>query len=317
MSVIMLTPDELHTLRHTLKHLRAQTVADQLEIVIVAPSKELLALNTAALEPFHGYQVVESDSRRSSAEARAVGIRAATAPIVAFVEDHSFPTSGWAAALIARHREPWAAVGPAFLNGNPETLLSWTNLLIEYGPWVDPVKPGPRDHIPPHNSSYKRELLLAYGDRLGQLVEAETVLQWDLRDQGRQLYLEPAAKTRHFNISLFSVSVPLRFNVGRMFAAARSREWSLRKRILYTLAAPLIPCVRFARTLPIVRRCHPRHRLFPRVLPLLFAWFVIDGFGEMIGYACGGGSAVEHASRFEFHRDRNLRRQDRHAFTES
>jgi len=97
--------------------------------------------------------------------------------VVAFTEDHSFPTPVWAEALIARHREPWAAVGPAFLNGNPQTLRSWTNLLIEYGPWLDPLEAGVRDHIPPHNSSYKRDLLLAYGDELQGLVEAS---RWDL-----------------------------------------------------------------------------------------------------------------------------------------
>lgn len=315
MSVIMVTPDQFQTLRHTLKYLRAQTVVDQLEIIIVAPSKERLALNPAALKAFHGHQVIEADSLRSSAEARAAGIRAAQASVIAFVEDHSFPTKRWAEALIDRHHEPWAAVGPAFVNGNPQTLLSWTNLLIEYGPWVEPVERGAREHIPPHNSSYKRDLLLEYGDRLASLVEAETVLQWDLRARGHQLYLEPAAKTRHFNISLWSVSVPLRFNVGRLFAAARARDWGIGKRLFFTLAAPLIPLVRFARTLPVVRRCARQHRIYPHVLPMLFAGLVIDGLGEMAGYATGGGRAVVNTSRFEFHREENLRPQERPAFT--
>jgi hypothetical protein len=314
MSVIMVTPDRFETLRQTLKHLRAQTVADQLEIVIVAPSKTALELNAIALEPFYGYRVVEANPLQSSAEARAAGIRVATAPVVVFAEDHSFPARGWAAALIARHREPWAAVGPALVNGNPRTLLSWTNLLIEYGPWVDPVESGPRDHIPPHNSSYKRELLLAYGERLPAMMEAETVLQWDLRAQGRELYLESAAKTRHFNVSVVAVWIPLRFNVGRLFAGARARDWSVGKRILYTLASPLIPWLRFARAVPVARRCG--HRIFPRVLPMLLAGFVIDGFGELVGYACGGGQAVVNTSRFEFHRDGNLLPQDLRAFTE-
>jgi hypothetical protein len=316
MSIIMVTPDRLETLRQTLTHLRAQTVADQLEVIIVAPSETGLELNASALKPFYGYRVVEGDPLRSSAEARVAGIRAATAPVVVFTEDHCFPARGWAAALIARHREPWAAVGPALVNGNPRTLLSWTNLLIEYGPWVDPVESGPRDHIPPHNSSYKRELLLAYGDRLPALVEAETLLQWDLRAHGQELYLESAAKSRHFNVSVFTVWVSLRFNVGRMFAGARARDWGIGKRIFYTLASPLIPWLRFARAVPVARRCERRHRIFPRVLPMLFAGFLIDGFGELVGYACGEGRAVANVSRFEFHRDYNLRQDDLRAFSE-
>ncbi len=317
MSVIMVTPEGVDNLRHTLRHLRRQTAADRLEVVIVAPDPSSLRIEPDALAPFCGHRVVAGDAAASSARARAAGVRAATAPVVAFVEDHAFPTPTWAEALIARHREPWAAVGPAFLNGNPQTLLSWTNLLIEYGPWVDPVEPGPRTHVPPHNSSYKRDLLLAYGDRLPYMVEAETVLQWDLRARGEQLYLESAAKTRHFNISLLPVSVPLRFNVGRMFAAARSRDWPFGKRVLFTLASPLIPFVRFARCWPVLGRCHHGQRLLPRILPVLFLGFVIDGFGELVGYALGGGRSVEHSSVFEFHRDANLRPQERRAFAES
>jgi hypothetical protein len=317
MSVIMLTPDRCHTLRHTLRHLGRQTIASELEIVIVVPSKAALDLDEHAVAPFHAYRVVEADSKHSSSAARVAGVLAATAPVVAFCEDHSFPTPTWAEALVARHREPWAAVGPALLNGNPQTLRSWTNLLIEYGPWLDPVPSGPRDQIPPHNSTYKRDILLAYGERLQGLIEAETVLHWDLRARGHQLYLESAAKTRHFNMSLWSVFVPLRFSVGRLFAQARARDWPAGRRILFTLASPLIPFVRFARTLAVVRRCGPQHRLFPRLLPLLFLGFVIDGCGEMVGYAAGGGGAVRRTSEFEFHRDRRLRPSERRLFAES
>ena len=40
MSVVIVTPDSYETIRKTVEHLRAQTVKDRLEIVIVAPSAE-------------------------------------------------------------------------------------------------------------------------------------------------------------------------------------------------------------------------------------------------------------------------------------
>jgi hypothetical protein len=83
------------------------------------------------------------------------------------------------------------------------------------------------------------------------------------------------------------------------------------------LASPLIPFVRFARTLAVVRRCGRQHRLLPRVLPLLFVGLVIDGCGELAGYAFGGGQAVSRTSEFEFHRDRQLRPQERREFAEA
>ena len=314
MSVIMVTRDRFERLRRTLWWLREQTVADQLEIVIVAPAAATAEVEQAQLDGFWGSQVVETGPTSSSAVGRAAGVRAARAPVIAFTEDHSFPSPRWAEALIAAHEQPWAAVGPAFQNGNPRSVMSWVNLLIEYGPWVAPIAAGPRDHIPPHNSSYKRDLLLTYGDRLEGLIEAETVLQWDLRARGHALYIEPAAQTRHFNISRTDVSVPLRIAVGRMFGAARARDWPVGKRMAYVAATPLIPLVRFGRTLRFVRRCTDEHRMFPKVLPALFAGFVLDGFGELLGYALGGGSSVEDVSRLEHDRDLHMRPEDRLEF---
>jgi hypothetical protein len=238
-------------------------------------------------------------------------VRAATAPVIAFTEDHCLPEPDWARALIDAHREPWAAVGPAFLNGNPESLTSWVNLLIEYGPWVSPVEAGRRDHIPPHNSSYKRKLLLEYGDRLEGMLEAETILQWDLRARGHELYLEPAAATRHFNISLPGVTIPLRLAVGRMFGAARVRDWPFVRRAVYAAASPLIPFVRFIRLVPIARRCSGRRRIFPAVLPPLLAGLVLDGLGELLGYTLGGGESVARVTGFEYDRERNMRPRER------
>ena len=310
LSVIMVTPDRFERLRHTTRRLRQQSAAAELEIVVVAPSIAAAEVDERELTGFSSYRVIETGPTTSSAVRRAAGVRAASAPLIAFTEDHCLPEPGWARALIDAHREPWAAVGPAFLNGNPQSLTSWVNLLIEYGPWVSPVEAGRRDHIPPHNSSYKRALLLDYGDRLDGMLEAETVLQWDLRARGHQLYLEPAAVTRHFNISLPGATIPLRLAVGRMFGAARARDWPLPRRALYAAASPLIPLLRFVRLVPIARRCGGG-RIFPAVLPPLLAGLVLDGLGELLGYALGGGDSVARVTGFEYDRERNMQPRER------
>lgn len=311
LSVIMVTPDRFERLRHTTRRLREQSAAGELEIVVVAPSIATAGVDERDLVGFASYRIVETGPTTSSAVRRAAGVRAASAPLIAFTEDHCLPEPGWARALIDAHREPWAAVGPAFLNGNPDSLTSWVNLLIEYGPWVSPVEAGPRDHIPPHNSSYKRDLLLDYGDRLEGMLEAETVLQWDLRARGHELILEPAAATRHFNISLPGATIPLRVAVGRMFGAARARDWSFARRAAYAAASPLIPFVRFARLVPIARRCGRGRRIFPVVLPALLAGLFLDGLGELLGYMLGGGESVARVTGFEYDRERYMRQRER------
>ncbi len=309
-SVIILTPDRFATIGKTLRHLGTQNVAPQIEIVIVAPSTRDLVLDESALRDFHSYLVVETGPMVSTARARAAGVRAASAPIVAFAEDHSYPEPGWAEALIKRHTEDWAAVGAAIANANPRTVTSWVNLLIEYSEWLHPCRSGEQEHLPGHNSSYKRALLLEYGDRLEQMLDAESILHWDLRRRGYRLYLEGAARTFHENFSKPLPCLPLRFNGGRLFAAARSHGWPLWRRALFALGSPLIPLVRFVR---IARRLFGNGRamhLFSRLSPALLVGLIFDGGGELAGYLLGPGRSMATLSDMEFHRERYLDERD-------
>ena len=305
MSVVVITPDRYDTISTVLRHLQAQSARQELEVVIVAPTAAAIALDAPALQGFWRVSIVPFGPVASAtAAARAAGVRAALAPVVAFVEDHSFPQPGWAEALIGAHRQPWAAVGPAVGNANPETAVSWANLLIEYAPWLDPATAGLVEHLPGHNSSYKRAVLLEYGATLETMLEAESILHWDLCAKGHQLRLEPTAKTLHMNFSGVAASMRLRFHGGRMFAAARARRWPMVRRLVYSAAAPLIPVVRFRRILAQARGQRRSATLPGRAIPVLLLLLLCDAAGELAGYLLGAGAEAERASEFEFNRNR-------------
>jgi hypothetical protein len=311
MSVVVITPDCYATIRKTVKHLRAQNVCGSLEVLLVAPSAAKLELDESEMLGFLRHKIIEVGPVSSTARARALGVLEASAPVVAFAEDHAYPAPGWAEALIKRHQENWAAVGPMMANANPRSITSWANLLIEYAPWLEPAWGGEHEHLPGHNGSYKRALLLEYGERLEAMMDAESVLHWDLRARGHKLYLEAKARTFHQNFSAKTPSLTLRFNGGRLFAAARARHWPTWRRALFALASPLIPplrCLRIMREL--FRPGRPLH-LLPRVLPALIVGLVFDGAGEMTGYVFGPGEAMAKLSGMEFHRERYLVGRDR------
>jgi hypothetical protein len=187
LSVILTTPDCYDTIRKTIACLRAQTARDRLEIVIVAPTGRELKLCESELKSFANFHVVEVKAIESIGAANAAGVRDASAPLVAFGEDHAFPDPEWAEALIAAHKQNWVAVGPAVRNANPGSLISWADFLIAYGPWMECVAAGVAEHLPGHNSSYKRSVLIEYGSRLETMLEAESVLHWDLSKRGYEL----------------------------------------------------------------------------------------------------------------------------------
>jgi GT2 family glycosyltransferase len=312
LSVILVTPDQGQALSRTIRSLKKQTIADRLEIVIVAPSADAIKLNPGEFESFAGLRTVSIGEIRAVGGAYAAGVRAATAPVVALGEDHSFPHPDWAERLVSAHEQPWAAVGPQICNANPESSVGTADYLIAYGPWSESAPSGEVEHLPGHNSSYKRALLLEYGDSLASMLEAESVLHWELRRSGHKLYLETAAKTSHVNISRLASWASAQYHAGRMFAAFRAsnERWTFLRRAAFTLAGPLIPFVRLQRmlrqpnTLPVGAN-------LASLLPTLWFGLMLDGLGQMAGYAIGEGNASEKAFYFEFHRERHLRKGDR------
>jgi GT2 family glycosyltransferase len=312
LSVILATPGPFATVARTVAHLRRQTIRERLELLLVAPSRERLELDAAAVDGFAAVRVVETGEFRSVGRANAAGVRAAVAAVVALAEDHCFPDPDWAERLLAAHAGPWAAVGPGVRNANPGSAVSWADLLIGYGPWLLPSPARDAEFLPGHNSSYKRDLLLALGDRLEERLEAETLLHWELRAAGHRLRFEPAAAVAHTNFSRWRSWVPAQFHNGRLFAGLRARGRSPGWRALYAAGSPLIPAVRLLR----IWRGLPSREIRRRgvaALPALAVGLAVDALGQLLGYAFGVGAARDRVARYEVDRFRHLRAADRAA----
>lgn len=294
-----MVPERVATVRRSLDALAAQDVRDRVELVFVSPA-ETLDLPDYVPE-FWGWQHVRIPRLDSTSEARAAGIRHARADVVVLTEDHSFATPGWAAALIDAHREDWSAVGPAMLNANPATAVSWSNLAIEYGPWLHPAPGGAATHVAGHNASYKRDVLLQYGDALGAMMEAESVLHWDLQRRGHRVAVAPGARIRHENFSRLLPALCVKFNLGRMFAANRAAGWPLWKHALYAAGSPALPFVRTARALRDLRRARAT-RPAAVLATTLFSLLAANAAGEFVGYAIGAGRSMQWLTRHEFDR---------------
>ncbi len=314
LSVILPCEEGFAYVRRTVRALQIQTVRDQIELVLVTATKDMPELESGEIDGFHSVRLVVAPGQMGN-RARAAGIRRAGAPIVALAEDHCYPEPGWAAALIASYDDGWSAVGPAMYNANPASALSWVNLLLAFGPWVAPVEAGPAAQLPWHNASYKRLPLLEEGADLGALMDVEGVLQQDLARKGHRFYHAVAAETYHLNVSRFSSTCIHRLDASRLFAAYRSRGWAPLKRLVYILAAPLIPFIRLWRTLPLLRKVDIGPGLLLRILPVLVACLILDTLGETAGYALGAGrNLVLKVELFERLRFRHLSPADRRVY---
>jgi len=136
LSVVLLCAGPSRHIHIALDRLARQTAAQRMELVLVVPSRDVAAVAREYLPQFRWHQVVEAGPFRSDARAKAYGVRAAAAPLVAFCEDHSYPSRDWAETLIRRHGEQaWAVVGPVMHNANPASAASRGCFLVFYGPF--------------------------------------------------------------------------------------------------------------------------------------------------------------------------------------
>jgi hypothetical protein len=309
LSVILIATDTYPLIRTAVRNL-ARQVGVPIELVIAAPrglTDSITADDRKDLSSFARWQHVVVPDGTPFDAARAAAVQAATAPVIAFTEDHSFPQPGWATALVGAFNDGVSVVGPVVENGNPQSATSRANFLLEYGEWMPPGRASGHSHLPGHNSAYRRDVLLALGGSLTTMIEAESVLHWQLGRDGHRLVQEPRAVTRHVNFSRALPSLALRYHLGRVFAARRAADWSLAKRLAYAAAFPLVAMVRVAR----VARMGKDARTIASVasaLPMVGLMVTVSSLGEAIGNITrAGGSSSDYLSDIEHDRTRFMR----------
>lgn len=299
LSALLLAVDNGARLKTTLDHLAAQTICSQIELVLISSQPDQLTLSAAQLRPFHSVRYASMRQDFTVAQGYAAGVEAATAPVVAFCEDHSYPQPGWGAALAAAYGDKVAAVGAVIRNHNPDSLVSWADHFVCHGSWAEPSLSGERDSLPHHNSSYRRHLLLSFGARLTDLLTAERLLHALLRAQGYQVYLEAGAVTSHANFTSLRAWMIKQYYAGRSFAAQRCLGWERSRRWLYVAGGPLIPIIQLRRVWQEARRPGRYPANASRLVPAIFCGLAAHAAGEVLGYGWGLGTTDQKLTDYE------------------
>jgi hypothetical protein len=252
-------------------------------------------------------RTIAASASATFAEAKVLGILESQAPVIAFLEEHAFVASGWAKALLNAHREPCVGVGAEVHNGNPERWLSRSVAVMNYHFWFPPARRAEFTMLPGHNVSFKRDALLAYGDRLRGLLRTELVLHTRLHRDGGRMLLEPDAKFFHLNEIHWRDCVRGFFLFHRLYAPARAREfcWTAARRALYIAGSPLVPAYFLLRFFAFVLRERPDlFRSGLSALPLILVVQTIGAVGQAVGLLLGPGGADRAFSAYELESDR-------------
>lgn len=285
--MILATPNQFDTLKPVLAHLRHQSIATDIELVLVAPARAPFDADPLWMDGFHSWQLVRIPAMPSTAVGNAAGVRHARAKLVALAADHYFPEQRWAEALVSAHQGGHAAVGPVIRNANPETTVSWADFLMRSGNALHGRTGGVVDSLPAQNCCYRRNVLLELGDDLDALLAEEPLLLNALRAQGHTLHLEPHAVTARVNYAVFDSWIAATFFGGRVSAGRRTADWNALRRLMYCLAALFLPYVRLTRTLKWMHQAGHAPLSMLRAAPYLWLGLTVESMGEFLAMPLG------------------------------
>lgn len=290
LSVVIASVNGYRYIAQCLRSLDAQHGRDQAEIIVVEGSGDDTARRIGADYP--EVTVIPLSAPRPIPTLRAIGIREAKGDIVVTTQDHCVFNSDWYDQITGLHRATrHAAIGGAVENGCGERVVHWAAYFCEYGKFMLPFEARAQVDLPGPNVSYRRDLLeRACADLLDRGVW-ESALHARLAEHDLSLWLTPSMVVYHAKVFAFRDFLMQRYYFGRSFAAMRVAAAPARTRLLYSIAAPLLPPLflwRYARCLVGKRQVL---RKFIKASPLLMIFACAWSIGEFFGYAVGDGEA--------------------------
>lgn len=297
---VILGTDNYARIEHVVASLAKQTIAREIELVIVATDPRDIHAHIDQASGFRNVQILPTHTLVPQSAARAIGVRAATAAFVFIAETHAFPDEQLAAKMVGILSGEWDVGVPGFRNSNPGNALSWAAFLSDYGAWADTLPAGEIQRTPSHDVGFRKSVLLEFGDRLENALNFGDDLYLGLQARGHRAFFEPSAGIQHVNINRFRAWVHERFVCGVLIGSYRSENWSLPRRLLYACASPLIPFVVLARVHSGIRETGRKQKLPAGTHLAIVTGTFLKAAGEFRGYLLGAGASSElHMTSFE------------------
>ena len=261
----------------------------QVEIVVVDRLGE--EVRQAVRREFPGTVILATPHDATIPQMRANAFLNVSANAVAVIEDHVIVPPSWGRQLLDALADGADVVGGSIENAATDTLIDWASFLCEYSACLPPLPAGEATWLPGNNIVYRRHLL----ERFRSVVEEgkwENRLHDAMRSAGVKLICRPEIVVGHKMHYTFSLYLTQRYLYARSYAGARVAGAPIARRLFYGFAAFCLPPLLFYRTVRsvVAKRRHLGHLVAS--LPLLGIFVTSWGFGEVIGYWFGSGTAL-------------------------
>lgn len=288
LSVVVATGALHHRTMICLEGIFAEAGIEECEVIVVDGST---GDHSDLYARFPDLRYVHVADRTLDGDARLEGARIARAPIVAYIEDHAVPRTGWLAAVRrAFARSDKIAVVNYAIAQEPEAGYVYRSFqLMFYGHWMEPVTSGPIRYPSMQNLAYRRDLLLDVCQNNPELLETEYLVHRRLLADGWTVWLEADAVVFHECYTDFVTGCRGFNSLRQVMGATRAHVggWPQWKRWLWAGGMPLTPFLLIGR---LVRSVAPRPALwrdFVLGFPLIVVGHGWGALSEARGYLVG------------------------------
>lgn len=274
-------------IRDCLAHLESQRGTVDLEVLLI----DRIGVSDALLANRPWVRRYPVEKSVTIPEMRAHAFDKARGDAVAMIEDHVMVPGGWAEDMLAALAASDGVVAGSVENAATETLVDWACFLCEYSQCLPPIPGGQVEWLTGNNTVYSKELLARHHEAT-HAGKWENHLHDAIKAGGGKLVCRPdivVGHKKHYTIREYTTQ---RYLYARSYAGARVSDMSPLRKLIYGMAAFILPPMLFLR---IVRNIvSKRHHtgLLIRSLPLIALFVMSWGIGEIIGYWFGPGDSL-------------------------
>jgi glycosyltransferase involved in cell wall biosynthesis len=273
-----------------LESIREQARELAAEVIVVACGTAEYASRLG--DKFPWVQVIHRGDRATVPELRRCGVEAAQGAIVAIIEEHCLAAPDWLErAKEAHERGSYAAVGGPIVDYDYRRLRDWVVYFLEYNGYLPPWQDGEVNDLNGANIAYRRQVLLDHRELLREGYW-EASLHPRLLIESMKFLSVPRMVVHHRGPFNYGYYLQQRYWFSRAFAGSRSQNLAASKRLVYCLAAPIVPVLLLTRMARRVWQKRCAVGKFIQVLPLLVPAVTIYVAGECVGYLAGPGDAL-------------------------
>jgi len=289
-SVVIPSYNSEQTIRKCLDSILNQSYSGPYEAILVDSSNDSTPVIVSSFYP--NVKLIHLGQKTDPGTARNLGVREAKGELIAFIDSDCIAAQDWLENIHFAHESDYSIVGGVVNNGNEDDdLVAWAGYMAEFREFLPEQTRREVMHIPTCNISYKKEVFDEFGVFRGEYYPQEDLMyNYNLWTNGVRLLLNPAIRVWHHHRSELKDFLRHQRKIGAITSKVLKiipleGSFIARNPALAPLFIPLLPVVKFGRTVSTFLRLQPQSVVRRPLVLLILALGLVSwarGFAQSI-----------------------------------